>query len=64
MEKRYHINNDYVVDICNAEKGKCPFGGINEHYLSEEQAQKEVDNFLRIVYGILPNMKTKSKYQM
>jgi len=59
MKNKFHVNNDYVVEICRAEKGKCPFGGYDEHYQTKEKAQKEVDDYLRILYGILPNMKKK-----
>lgn len=40
---KYHIHPDGYADICRAEKGKCPFGGADQHYNTFKEAQAEAD---------------------
>lgn len=36
---KYHINHKGEAGRCSAEKGKCPFGGENEHYDTAQTAR-------------------------
>ena len=41
---RYHIKKDGTPGICHAQPGKCPLGGMSQHYASQEEAQQAADN--------------------
>lgn len=49
---KYHIKADGTPGVCHAEKGKCPLGGANEHYSTQEGAQKAADSKMVEQYGI------------
>lgn len=36
---KFHINNNGEAGVCGALKGKCPFGGADEHYTTAEAAR-------------------------
>ena len=40
---RYHIKKDGTPGICHAQPGKCPLGGMSQHYASAELAQQAAD---------------------
>lgn len=37
--KKYHVNSKGEAGACSATKGRCPFGGENEHFTSAEAAR-------------------------
>lgn len=53
---RYHINGKGVPAICKAKKGNCPFGGEEQHFDSQEDAQIAVDQAHKTTHGILPGL--------
>lgn len=40
---RFHINKHGVPAPCKAKQGNCPFGGDDQHFLSQEAAQAHAD---------------------
>lgn len=60
MEK-YHIGKNGTPSICQAEKGNCPLGGIENHYSSLEAAQTAADMKNQLKFGIFGSKKNKLK---
>lgn len=38
VKTKYHINSKGTPSICRATKGKCPFGGADQHFESQQEA--------------------------
>jgi hypothetical protein len=43
---KYHINSMGKALKCSAEKGRCPFGGADDHYDSVQQAQNAYESHM------------------
>lgn len=43
----YHVNSSGVIAPCKASKGPCPFGGIENHYHSKEEAQTAYEKIMK-----------------
>jgi len=54
MEIKFHINNDFVVAICHADRNRCHFGNENEHFSNKSDAEDKRDEIMKAKYGILP----------
>lgn len=54
---KFHINKNGVPAPCKAQNGKCPLGGetgSENHYDSQEEAQKAADEINERQHGLLP----------
>lgn len=51
---KWHINKKGVPAPCKAQNGKCPLGGENSHFDSEEEAQKAAHKMLEEEFGVIP----------
>jgi len=51
---KYHINSRGDVKPCSAAKGKCPFGGQENHYLNKALALKAVEDKYE-AFSIVPD---------
>lgn len=58
MTKKWH-NGPNGPGTCRAVKGKCPFGGAEEHFDSKEEAQKIFEEQSKKTYGLLPGMNSE-----
>lgn len=56
----YHIGKNMVPAICKAVKGKCPFGGRENHFTSLFEAEKVARRILEGSHEALPFMKEKT----
>ncbi|HHT97250.1 MAG TPA: hypothetical protein GXZ90_05075 [Clostridiales bacterium] len=61
---KFHINKHGVPAPCKATKGNCPYGGESSHYNTQEEAQDSIDKKNEKEYGIMPEMKTRSKEEI
>lgn len=53
---RFHINKHGVPAPCKAKQGNCPFGGDDQHFLSQEAAQAHADQINAQEFGVLPDV--------
>lgn len=56
---KFHINSKGIASPCRATKGKCPFGGENEHYSSKEEAQSAAERNNEKEYGLISNVESQ-----
>lgn len=52
MGQRFHINKYGVPAPCRAQKGNCPYGGDDNHFDTEEEAQIIADELNAKKYGL------------
>lgn len=57
---KFHINKKGVPAPCRATKGNCPFGGGEQHYNTQEEAQLAADEANEVSYGYFPKVSTMS----
>lgn len=50
---KFHVNEKGEARKCGAQKGNCPFGGDNEHYDSEQEAQVAAEKQLEQEFGAI-----------
>lgn len=55
MTNKFHINSKGIPAVCKADQGNCPFGGLDSHYYSIDEAQKIADELGKQKYGLLAN---------
>ena len=63
---KYHINKHGVPAICNAQKGKCPLGGMSvdeNHYNLLEEAQEAAYQINKEKFNLLPNSEISPEIQ-
>lgn len=58
---KYHITPKGLPHICKAEKGRCPFGGMDDHYDSMEDAQAAINSKMENEFGLLPGNNVEQK---
>lgn len=62
---KFHINSKGVPAPCQAEKGNCPFGDVNSHYDTIEEAQEVADKINEEQFGILQRIdSTNGNYEI
>ena len=57
---RFHINKHGVPAPCKAKPGNCPLGGDDQHFATEEDAQKYVDKINEQEHSLLPQIEKDS----
>ena len=61
---KFHINAKGVPAPCRAKEGNCPFGGMECHYNSIEEAQVAADRINEDEHGYLPPVQSlKDEYE-
>lgn len=64
---KWHVNSKGVPGICRAEKGKCPFGGEENHFDTEAEADASAFSASSKEFGLFaitnPNKKKLSRWQ-
>ena len=61
---KFHINAEGVPAICRAKKGNCPFGGVDSHYNSKEEAQVAADKMNEEKHGLISMPKSDTYYKL
>jgi outer membrane lipoprotein-sorting protein len=61
MSDKFHIKPDGSIAKCTATKGKCPYGGANEHYDSPNEAYEAFQNRMEKEEKIGKTIASKNK---
>jgi hypothetical protein len=57
MAGKYHVKPDGTVAICKALKGKCPYGGQDQHYPSKEIAARAAQEKMNAEHSFATRIK-------